>query len=282
MATLGAAGTSRAASFVPSPTLDMPRAVDALPRLRLASSVLDVSDGARAQHVRPTVITYEAPPSSEGQAMWMAAGASAVLTLGSHVLIGLPVLALGGGLASSVAFPVLGLPVFLGVGGGYLLLQTALSALASTIAFNVSSERYEADWGVAFGAHLAGSMVGAAAAALPLTAGLVLLGGAESLASFTGGVGLDGLRVLSLLGALPAVIIAAVAIVAVPALVSSWALATRARPKAGYAFPAGTGPAPTRAAPTSNTSNTSNTSGAVSSRAPEQTAFSMTFALPGT
>ncbi len=222
------------------------RAVDGLassptrPRTSVSSSALS------SQELLQSRAATQVPPhyawiERDTRAFWYAAGASAVTTLGTHVLVGLPTLALGGGLVSAmlgtgnvglVGATATALGIFL----VYTAAESTVSALVAMLVFDSMSETYEGQFASAFFGHFAGAVAGTGVTTLTFGGGLILLHGMGLLAEFTGGAGLEALTVFSFLGAMPAVVIAGTALVAVPALASAWALAAGARPKDGYAI----------------------------------------------
>jgi hypothetical protein len=225
----------------------------ALPRFTLTTSFLDLAP--QAASASPSIVV---PPRygwiiDEGRPFWFAAGASSVVALGTHVLVGFPTLVITGSAAGNVAqsSPAAALPLLLGVGGAYMLAQTALSSLTAFLVFNATSKVYDGNWLVAFGAHVAGTLLGAAVSALPFGTGFMLYGGLEGLSEFTGRTGLGAVAVLSVLGALPAIVIGGIALIGVPAIIGSWAMAISATPKEGYAIHRGPPPAPPQGPPAS-------------------------------
>lgn len=171
------------------------------------------------------------------RAFWYSAGASAVTALGAHVLIGIPVLVLGGGLIATLSAagpPVVAIALALGIAGTYAFAESVIAALAGVLVFNGMSEIYEADYLPGLMAHFLGTLVSTTVTTLTFGGGLLLFHGMTLLSEFTGSAGVTTLQIFSFLGAMPAVVIAGIALIAVPALVSSWAMATSAHPRAGY------------------------------------------------
>jgi hypothetical protein len=172
------------------------------------------------------------------RAFWYSAGAAAVTALGTHVLIGIPVLLLTTGVVATLnpggALPIVTLAVALGIGGAYAFGAAAISALAALLVFNGMSEIYEGDYVTALTANFAGSLVSTAVTTLTFGGGALLFHGMALLSEFTGSAGLTTLQIFTFLGAMPAVVIAGIALIAVPALVTSWALAASAHPREGY------------------------------------------------
>jgi hypothetical protein len=174
----------------------------------------------------------------DGRAFWYSAGASAVVALGTHVLVGLPVTVMtvvGISTYLPTATAVL-VPVLVGVGAVYFLGEAALSAAAATMVFNGASDVYQTNYLTALAAHVGGAVLGAGVSALTFGIGGALYGGLGALAEFTGSAGLNAVAVFSLLGSLPAVVIGGIALVGVPAVIGAWALAVTATAKDGYAI----------------------------------------------
>ncbi len=232
-----------------------------MPALALDAVVVDVAayvvDAARDRAVAGAAVgavvdaAVRAPPTlpsvyawveRDTRAFWYSAGASAVTSLGAHVLVGLPVAAVTaagmGGLAASngIFGQALAMGLAFGVGGTYALAVSLLSSFAALTVFNGMSEFYEGRFVPALGAHFAGLLASSAVTALTFGGGLLMFHGAGQLAVFTGSAGLQTLAIFSFLGAMPAIVIAGIALVAVPALVTSWALSVSASPREGYAI----------------------------------------------
>ena len=174
----------------------------------------------------------------DGRPFWYAAGASAVVALGTHVLVGLPVLVFSSMVLTPVAAvaPAAILPVLFGLGGAYLIGQSAIAAGAATVAFSATSDLYDGNFVTGLAAHVGGALVGAGVSGLTFGIGGLLFGGLTMIAEFTGSAGVQAIGVFSLLGALPAVVIGGIALVGVPAVLGAWALAAGATAKEGYAI----------------------------------------------
>jgi len=186
----------------------------------------------------PTVPAHYAWIERDTRAFWYAAGSGAVTTLAVHILGGIPTLAIGGAWVSGLLSA--GLPtataVALGLFLTYTAAEAAISALVSTLVFNTMSSTYEANYLSGFLGHFAGGVAATAVTTLTFGGGLLLLHGVGILTEFTGGAGIGSLQIFSFLGAMPAVVIAGTALVAVPAIATAWALAAGAAPKDGYAI----------------------------------------------
>ena len=225
-----------------------PRLSLGVPQLSLSVAAEVVSAGLDLGDLVPTATpSIVVPPRygfiiDDGRAFWFSAGASSVVALGSHVVIGLPLsLILFFGPNPTVSLinnssPAATVPFLIGVGGGYMLVQCAVSALAATLVFNNVSKIYDANYLVSLSAHIAGSLLGAGVSALTVGVGVMLVSGLGGLVEFTGSAGVGAIIVFSFLGLLPAVVIGGIALVGVPAIVSAWAMSVSAAPKAGFAI----------------------------------------------
>lgn len=167
------------------------------------------------------------------RAFWYSAGAGAVTTLGAHLLIGTPTLAVSVGLLSGVG----GAPLLAAVAGiyiGYTAAESLLSGLVAGLVFDSMAQTYRSNFISGVMAHMAGSMLSTTVVSLIGGFGLLVFHGSGLLTPFTAGAGVTGLGVLTLLGALPAVVVAGTAVIAIPALVTAWALSASAQPRDGY------------------------------------------------
>ena len=239
---LALAGPARAFS------LEIPRLQ--APQVELSMS-LDLGVGLGSALLNSTPGFVVAPRYQwvvdDGRALWYSAGASAVVALGTHVLVGLPttVITLMSLSALASGSPAMIVPVLLGVGAAYFVGEAAVAAAAGWLVFNGASDVYEGNFLSAYGAHLGGAVAGVSVSALTFGIGGLLFGGLGALAEFTGSAGVTAIGVFSVLGSLPAVVIGGIALVGVPALFGAWALAATASPKEGYAIdPAWRAPPP--------------------------------------
>lgn len=227
-----------------------------LPEFRLRTPSLDVINVPLTQPLAAATPSIVLPPRygfalDDGRAFWFAAGASSVVALGTHVLVGIPTFAIGMSAAGNVAAtsPSVQVPIILGVSGAYVLAESALASLAAMLVFNSVSKVYDGNYLVAFGAHVAGTALGAAVSVVPFVTGTMLVSGMASLAEFTGGAGAGAIFVFSVLGALPAVVIGGIALVGVPAIIGAWAMSVSATTKPGYTIdPRWRDPAPVQGA----------------------------------
>jgi len=172
------------------------------------------------------------------RAFWYASGIGAAATLATHVFVGLPALVLGSSVLAALGAGAPAGVLALGLGGAtaYFAAESLLSALAAKLVFDATSETYDANYVTALGAHFVGNLLSTGATVLTFGGGLLLLHGTSLLAEFTSGGGLTALQLFSVLGAMPGVVIAGIALVVVPALVTSWAMAVTATPKPGFAI----------------------------------------------
>lgn len=247
------AEASSGAHLVPSLRVDVPLLADAA--LAVVGGVVDDVEGTtrRATQIAtpPTDARPEAPrrtplelPEDYGwverdtRAFWYATGTGAAATLATHVFVGLPALVLGGGAIAGIgaSAPVALLAVGLGGAATYFLAESLLSAFLGTMVFDGTSETYQGHYVTAVAAHFAGSVLSAGVTTLSFGGGLLMLHGSALLAEFTASGGLSALQLFSLLGAMPAIVVAGVALVVGPALLTSWALAVTASPRPGFAI----------------------------------------------
>ncbi|MCC7071339.1 MAG: hypothetical protein IT383_08450 [Deltaproteobacteria bacterium] len=221
------------------PRLRMPVLDASLAALSPSSLALEAS----ASDLFLSTTTVAVPPRyawvlDDARPFWYAAGASAVVALGTHVLVGLPALVFSSFVLSPLAIsaPAAFLPVLIGAGSVYLLAQSALAAGAAAFAFSSTSDIYEGDYLAAIAGHVGGAIVGAGVSGLTFGIGGLLFGGLNLILEFTGSAGLQAIGVFTLLGSLPAVVVGGIALVGVPAVLGAWALAASATAKQGYAI----------------------------------------------
>lgn len=184
----------------------------------------------------PSVPAHYAWVERDTRSFWYSAGAGAVTTLGTHILVGLPTLFISAGLIGPMMND--GSPAALAVGVGiftaYTLLESGLSSLVAMLVFDSMSETYESRYLTGFLGHFGGAVLSTAVTTLTFGFGLLALHGSTVLSDFTGNAGFQALSIFSVLGAMPAVVIAGTALIAVPALTTSWALSAGAVARPGY------------------------------------------------
>ena len=194
---------------------------------------------ALAWSAPPSIPAHYAWVERDTRAFWYAAGAGAVTTLGTHVLAGIPTLALAGNVISLMLANgglVGALAATAGFFMAYSAAEAALSTLVAMLVFDGLSDTYESHFMSGFAGHLVGAIASTAVTTLTLGGGMLLFHGVGLLRDFTGGAGFQSLSVFSLLGAMPAVVIAGIALIAVPALATAWALSAGASAKPGFAI----------------------------------------------
>jgi hypothetical protein len=208
--------------------------------LRVDGAMADVGsdDDIVAPRDEFTLPEHYAWIEGDTRAFWYATGTGAAATLAAHVLVGLPALVFGTSFLTAFAnaTPAATMALGLGLVTTYLFAESLLSSLIGTLTFNGTSATYQGNYGAALGAHFVGSVMSTGVTVLTFGGGLLLIHGAGLLSEFTAGGGLIGLSLFSVLGAMPGVVLAGVALVVVPALVTSWALAVTATPRPGFAI----------------------------------------------
>jgi hypothetical protein len=192
--------------------------------------------GLEQQRPDLTLPEHYAWVERDTRAFWYSAGTGAAATLATHVLAGLPALVFGSSLVAAVAAasPAAAFGLGFGLTTGYFFAESALSALIATLVFDGTSDLYRSKYLAALGAHFVGNVMSTGATALIFGGGLLLIHGAGLLSEFTAGGGLSALSLFSVLGAMPGIVVAGVALVVVPALVTSWAIAVTATARPGY------------------------------------------------
>ena len=189
---------------------------------------------AAAKH--PSVPAHYAWVERDTRSFWYSAGAGAVTTLGTHILVGLPTLFV----SANIVGPMMteGSPAALVVGLGiftaYTLVESGLSSLVAMLVFDSMSDTYQSRYLTGFLGHFGGAVLSTTVTTLTFGLGLLVLHGSSVLSDFTGNAGFAALSIFSVLGAMPAVVIAGTALVAVPALTTSWALSAGAVARPGY------------------------------------------------
>ena len=229
------ASGARAGSFVPVLRLDVVTVLDAVSTVVALSPTLPLELLAARQ--APVVLPSDyAWIERDTRAFWYSAGAAAVTSLGTHVLVGIPTLVLASaGIAGIAATaPITALAIAVGVVGLYAFSESLLSSLAGFLVFNGMSETYESNYLTALLAHFGSTLASTAVTTLTFGGGALLFHGMGLLSEFTGGAGLSTVQIFSFLGAMPAIVIAGIAMIAIPALATAWALSVSATPRAGY------------------------------------------------
>lgn len=200
---------------------------------------LPATEALAAAQPKPRIPAHYAWVERDTRAFWYAAGAGAVTTLGTHVLAGIPTLALAGQVVSLMLANggmVGALAATAGFFVAYSAAEAAVSALVSMLVFDSMSDTYESHFLSGFAGHLAGGLASTAVTTLTFGGGLLLFHGMGLLSEFTGGAGFQSLQIFTFLGAMPAVVIAGTALIAIPALATAWALSSGATAKPGFAI----------------------------------------------
>jgi len=241
-----AARTEAASLGVPALSVDVSLAADVLRVVDAASSLpalalTTVDAELLAGRNAPSIPSHYAWIERDTRAFWYAAGASAVTTLGSHVLAGIPTIVVGGNVLNAMLTSGSGqlagaIAVLAGLYALYTVVESALAAGVSMLVFDSMSETYEGRFASGFLAHFAGSIASTAVTTLTFGGGAMLFHGMGLLGEFTGGAGMTSVQIFSFLGAMPAVVIAGTALIAVPALATAWGLAAGAKPREGFAI----------------------------------------------
>jgi hypothetical protein len=189
-----------------------------------------------AASAAPRVPSQFAWVERDTRAFWYSAGAGGLLSLGIHLFGGIPAVVFGAtwlGVLASSGSPAT-LAIGLGLFSAYVVAEAAASSLVATLVFNSLSSVYEGHFSSAFFGHLLGVGAATAIGAVTFGGGMVLFHGLGVLTEFTGSAGVSGIQVFSLLGALPAVVVVGAALVVLPAVASSYALAAGATARPGY------------------------------------------------
>lgn len=137
----------------------------------------------------------------------------------------------GGGFGGPAAFAALSIGML--VMG--LVIDSAISALASGLVFDLASTYYDSNYVAGFAGHLAGNVFSLGVPALVVGFGAMLATGTTVLADFAVAGAAESILGFSLLlGVPPAVAISALSWVLVPSLIGAWAMVNNATPADGY------------------------------------------------
>jgi hypothetical protein len=217
--------------------LDAPRsAVDGLRLSPLAVAQPEDALAAAAGGAAVPKLRRVSSFSDDVRVFWYAAGASAITSLASRVLMAIPgFFVLGVVAAAGPALGPFGSWILL-VGGFTIatLLDASVSALAGTFVYDSVSRFYKSSFFPGFAGQLAGGALANGVLWLTVGYGLMLTTGLDLITPFAAQGSLAAIGVFSLLGVMPALVIAFLASVALPAVVGTWALAATAKPKQGY------------------------------------------------
>jgi hypothetical protein len=174
--------------------------------------------------------------ADDTRVFWYAAGASAITSLATRVMMAIPGFFLLAGVTA--AGPALG-PF-----GGWIMLLTgwvvstvidaSVSALAGSFVYDNVSKFYESSFFPGFAGQLAGGALANGVLWMTIGYGLMLTTGLDLVSPFAPNGAFEPIGIFSALGVMPALVIAFLASVALPAVVGTWALAATAKPKEGY------------------------------------------------
>jgi hypothetical protein len=222
-------GSARAAQ-----TLSPPHDVWASARLALdAPPTAHPETQLRPQESAPRAMANVS--ADDGRAFWYASGAAAATSLGARVVLGVPVFFAGVGLLGVATLaPIPALLAVVAIAVATSIIDSAAAAAVGTWVFNSTSKSYEADFLPAFLGHFAGDILGSFVSGLVFGMGGMLLYGLVSIVDFIGQNAIQSATLFTFLGAMPAVVLAGVAGVALPALVCAWALTATAHAKPGF------------------------------------------------
>ncbi len=173
----------------------------------------------------------------ETRVFWFSAGASAITSLATRVLLIIPMWVVIG-LATVGTAPLLGpvatFVIVLGAVAGFSIADSAAAAAVSSLVFDNASDFFTSSFLASFGGHLTGNALAAGVMWLSVGFGGMLLFGLDALSAFTTGTALSAIALFSVLGTVPVFVVAFLASVALPALIGTWATAVTAKPREGY------------------------------------------------
>lgn len=173
----------------------------------------------------------------ETRVFWFSAGASAITSLATRVVLIIPtwivvLFAVAGN--APLLGPAAGLVMVLGAIAGFTIGDSAAAALVSSLVYDNASRFYTTSFLASFGGHLAGNALAAGVMWLSLGFGGMLLYGLDAISAFTTGAASTAIGIFSTLGAMPIFVVAFLASVALPSVLGTWSMAATARPKEGY------------------------------------------------
>lgn len=202
------------------------------PALSSVERAFELAAATKAQPRERRIDGYH----EEARVLWYAAGATGLTSLASRVLLAGPTYLIGALSAGAglVLNPVAGTVLTLAMFGTFTVVDSALSALMGSVLFNNLSDVYETTFLPGFLGHLAGNALAVGATRIIFGFGGMLIGGLGTLSPFLGSGIVELVAVFSMLGVLPALVVTFIASLAVPAIMSTWAMAATAKAKAGY------------------------------------------------
>jgi hypothetical protein len=115
-----------------------------------------------------------------------------------------------------------------------LVVDSAVSALASSLVFDLSSSYYESNYLASFAGHLAGNAFALGVPALGIGFGAMLITGTTVLADFAVAGTVESMVVFSVLLGPPSIVVSLLTWLVVPSLIGAWAVVNNATPAEGF------------------------------------------------
>lgn len=168
--------------------------------------------------------------SDDMRLFWTVMGGGAVTTLASRVLVAGP-LFLSNLTVFGATSTVPVLPFLLALTAGYLLIDSVVTAVILQLTYNGSAAYSDGDWVPAFVGHFLGNIASTAITTLIFGLGIMQLFGVQTLSAFIGSGASQVLGVFSVLGILPALVLAGIISIGMPSVMGTWGLLMSARPR---------------------------------------------------
>lgn len=174
--------------------------------------------------------------NEEARVFWYAAGASAIASLGTRVLLMVPAWLVAITVAAGGVFlgPVASTMLVIGLIAGLTVADAGISALAASLVYDNVSRFFSARYLPTFAGHLLGSGMSSSVLYLSVGFGGMLLVGLEALSAFSAPGVFQAIAIFSGLGVMPVFVVAFLASVALPAVIGTWALTATASPRPGF------------------------------------------------
>ena len=212
----------------------------ASPLLEIDAPKSSIDDGlrllpakfAKLAPAKKAAIPRVASFHDESRVFWYATGAGAATALGVRILSAIPLVALAG---ASSAFVGPGVLAILGATALVLtLIETSLAAFTATAVFNNMSRYYRASYWASWIGQLGGAALSNGVMGLLFGFGHLSFLGVESLEGIVAGGILNSIQIASILGAMPAVVVAFFVSLAVPSMIGAWSMAATATTRTGF------------------------------------------------